>query len=183
MLLMFFRKLLQEKIRVYTDVIYAHRDFANKTCPGSKFDMNRLKSKVAELFLSRGFNVGKDKRIPLLNEKPSRMWSGIVVHHSATKDQKVPDWEAIWKYHIVVKGWKAIGYNFGIEKINGIWTYRSGRSLAIDGGHTKEKDQNKKSVGIVLIGNYDVCEPPEIGYDMVARLCWELFCTKVVVPG
>lgn len=44
--------------------------------------------------------------------------SGVIIHHSLTRDGKTVDWNAIDKYHREVKGWKKVGYHCGVERIN-----------------------------------------------------------------
>ena len=83
-----------------------------------------------------------------------RQWQGIVIHHSWTKDNNTQDWESIRKYHMIEKGWQDIGYNFGIEyDKNGI-VLQEGRSLEIDGAHTK--GFNHTHIGICVVGNYNI---------------------------
>lgn len=115
-------------------------------------------------------------------------WKGIILHHSATPDGKVNDWEAIRRWHTGLVGssdpkannynpYKAnpdkdIGYHFGLEMIGGKLTYQIGRSLAMQGAHTI--GMNSVAIGICLIGNYNKIEPTDQQYFLLASLCREL---------
>jgi len=119
----------------------------------------------------------------------------IIIHHSATKDGDVVDWQAIRRYHkswayqgkiikeadarnLIAEGkevkhpWYDTGYNFGIEKINGEIETLVGRPLTFVGAHTKGR--NHDSIGICCIGNYDIATPAEEMYEAAANLCMVL---------
>ncbi len=97
----------------------------------------------------------------MIDTTGSRPWSAVVWHHSATKDGVTNDWEAIRKYHIHEKGFRAIGYNFGLERENGLVQWRWGRSLSWEGGHCV--GWNKIALGVCVVGNFDLAAPdPEI---------------------
>jgi N-acetylmuramoyl-L-alanine amidase len=101
----------------------------------------------------------------------------LVIHHSLTKDGNVNDWEAIRKYHINTNKWLDIGYHFGIEKINDKYIIQKGRSEKTVGAHTKEQGMNKKSLGICVVGNFDLYEPDEKTFNLLIALCTQL-CLK-----
>ena len=174
---------MEERIKPYLNCIHAHREFENKTCPGKKFDLGVLKLKVHDIFMRKGFGAPMGSALIPLVQPVNCIWSEIIEHHSAVPDGSITsDWEGTWKYHVTDPQhlWRAIGYNYGLEQDNGVWVYRVGRSLSMDGGHTV--GHNKKAVGICVIGNYDLLAPPEIALDMNAELLWELFVLKIVVP-
>lgn len=97
----------------------------------------------------------------------------IMMHHSATPDGKTFEWEAIRRYH-KSKGWRDIGYHWGIEKIGNIYKILKGREEWDTGAHCKEGGMNKKAIGICLVGNYDNEPPTEEQYKLLARLCREI---------
>lgn len=86
----------------------------------------------------------------------------IILHHSLTEDSGTVSWGAIRKYHLSLD-WSDIGYHAGIELV------QSGRELYYEalmgrlwnspGAHTQ--GQNHLSLGLCIIGNFDVREPPE----------------------
>jgi N-acetylmuramoyl-L-alanine amidase len=101
-------------------------------------------------------------------EKPPT-WTHIIIHHSATEDGKVNDWEAIKRYHKEVKGWRDIAYHFGIELEGDNYIQKTGRTIDWAGAHCI--GMNLVAIGICLVGDYDKKEPEEIQYDMLAELC------------
>ncbi len=101
----------------------------------------------------------------------------LIIHHSATKDGRTNDWKAIKNYHININKWNDVGYHYGIEKINDSYTIQKGRSESIPGAHTKEQNMNKRSLGICVVGNFDLQEPPERAFYLLVALCTQL-CKK-----
>lgn len=109
----------------------------------------------------------------------------IVIHHSATKDGSQNDWEAIRRYHMSwryqgniiteaeakariangVKGvespWKDIGYNWGAEFDGDCYRWKIGRPLTMNGAHCLEQGMNHRSIGICVVGNYDLDLVPD----------------------
>ncbi|MCT4566140.1 MAG: peptidoglycan recognition protein family protein [Maledivibacter sp.] len=78
----------------------------------------------------------------------------IIIHHSLTKDGKVVDFNAIKRYHIETNGWRDIGYHYVIENVNDQYKILKGRDEKAIGAHTK--GENANSIGICLVGNFDV---------------------------
>jgi hypothetical protein len=84
----------------------------------------------------------------------------IIIHHSLTKDRKVVDWQAIRKYHMD-KGWNNVGYHYGIELVNEIPEILIGRFENQAGAHCKQQGMNRKSLGVMICGNFDEEHPIE----------------------
>lgn len=85
-------------------------------------------------------------------EKPS----GIIVHHSLTKDGNVEDWASIRRYHMEEKGWDDIGYHGGVERIQGKIFKLTGRPVRYQGAHTVG---HNNTLGICIVGNFDDVPP------------------------
>jgi N-acetyl-anhydromuramyl-L-alanine amidase AmpD len=83
----------------------------------------------------------------------------VVIHHSLTEDGLTVNWDAIRKYHVETNGWSDIGYHFGVERVNGVLTTQMGRRVDLEGAHTKEMNMNARSIGICVVGNFDVAPP------------------------
>ena len=104
----------------------------------------------------------------------ARKWNNIIIHHSATVDGNTYDWDAISKFHVKERGWAQIGYHWGIELVNGVYKYCLGRGLHNKGAHCKDGNMNDTSIGICLVGNFDLVEPNKQQYFLLASLCRNL---------
>ena len=101
----------------------------------------------------------------------------IVVHHSLTKDGNVVDTNAIIDYHERVLGWKSRsgksgGYHGYIEVAGGELKYFRGRGEDEDGAHCKEFGMNHKSLGVCVVGNFDLTPPPIQTLFFLRDLCF-----------
>ncbi|MFH0762426.1 MAG: N-acetylmuramoyl-L-alanine amidase [Candidatus Omnitrophota bacterium] len=93
---------------------------------------------------------------PVVSLYPSRKWSYIVIHHSATEEGNAFFFH---KSHRV-KGWNSLGYHFVID--NGTIGKKDGNIEASprwikqqNGAHCKAGQMNYKGIGICLVGNFD----------------------------
>jgi len=96
----------------------------------------------------------------------------IIWHHTwRPEDNKLlNDFKGICNYHTNVLGWRPpCGYHFVIEYVNNKLVCHEGRKMWETGAHTR--GQNDSSVGICVIGNFDIRTPT----DEIYR-----FCAKVV---
>jgi len=104
----------------------------------------------------------------------------IIIHHSLTKDSQTVSWGAIRKYHIETMGWDDIGYQWGLELINDHYEILMGRRPDLIGTHTI--GQNDQSIGICVVGNYDVDPFTDPLRDELQKLITWLMLTYKIPP-
>ncbi len=94
----------------------------------------------------------------------------VIVHHTVT-DNNPPDplaaIRSVYFYHAVTRGWGDIGYNFVVDWQGRVYEGRFGGANVI-GGHALR--YNEGSMGIALLGNFDVANPPQAMLDAIAKL-------------
>ena len=94
--------------------------------------------------------------------KPLDPIKRIIIHHTHNPNL---DLESTHKLHIEKFKWAGIGYNYLIEKDGRIF---EGRGMKV-GAHAK--GNNKDSIGIALVGNFDVGYPDDIQVKPLIELC------------
>ena len=87
------------------------------------------------------------------------IWSHIIIHHSLTKDSGTVSWGAIRRYHVQTLGWQDIGYNFGVEDVDGHFEVLMGRPLWMNGAHCRDMQMNSHGIGVCFVGNFDLNAP------------------------
>ena len=85
-----------------------------------------------------GFSISFGASNLMLDFKKGGYWpQWIVIHHSLTEDGSPKNWDAIRKFHIEERGWNDIGYNLGMENVNGKITLLEGRPIGSEGAHAR----------------------------------------------
>ncbi|WP_110954953.1 peptidoglycan recognition protein family protein [Anaerosinus massiliensis] len=91
----------------------------------------------------------------------------IVIHHVGGTDLDVSS-EEIHKWHLA-NGWAGIGYHYVIRKDG---TIERGRPRDAIGAHSY--NYNKTSIGINLVGNFEIATPTSQQLESAGCLCAEL---------
>ena len=137
----------------------------------------------------------KEHKYPMATNRFKPSW--IVIHHSFSSDGQTRNWDSIRAYHMsfryqgntiteqqyaqyladgktagLEKPWADVSYQFGVENINGKLEVLTGRAIGEIGAHAI--GFNDKSIGICLIGNYDLDSPSEDRLFTVASLCRQM---------
>jgi len=94
-------------------------------------------------------------------------WTGIVVHHSESKDTTRLDTRRIRSLHVDRKGWDDVGYHFLVEKVGTSYEVIAGRPLDMSGAHAR--GSNTTHIGVCLVGNFNSCDPPQAQLEVAAR--------------
>ena len=99
----------------------------------------------------------------------------ITIHHTAGPiDQSL---ESIAKYHVENRGWPAIAYHIAINSDGDINFLND-----IERRTYHDSGENTRSIGIVLIGNYQVQEPTEAMLKSI-HLVTEALCKSLKIKG
>ena len=103
----------------------------------------------------------------------SGKWERIIIHHSATP---IDDALNMHKVHLARGMKNGLAYHFvisnGSRKAHDGEIYLSNRWKGqLDGGHVKKHSANKTSIGICLIGNFEVRPPTSKQLSALEGLC------------
>jgi len=111
----------------------------------------------------------------------------LILHCSATADGASYSWDAIRSYHIRERGWSDIGYHYGLERYGDALIIMRGRLPWVQGAHCRAAGRNRDSIGVCVVGEYDVLPPSPAVYDatvrLIAGLCWTLHISPREVYG
>jgi N-acetylmuramoyl-L-alanine amidase len=96
----------------------------------------------------------------------------IIIHHSATTQG---DAETFRRAHMA-KGWRDIGYHYviGNGTYSGDGEVETGRPENESGAHCSADGMNFKSIGICLVGNFDIDKPTPAQKESLEKLCRDI---------
>lgn len=104
----------------------------------------------------------------------------IIIHHSATQEG---DAETFRRAH-KAKGWRDIGYHYviGNGTYSGDGEVETGRPENESGAHCSADGMNFKSIGICLVGNFDIDKPTVAQMEALGRLCRDIMTRHKIPP-
>lgn len=95
----------------------------------------------------------------------------IIIHHSATKPTSPDgraDAEAFARYHVETLGWPGIGYDYVIG-LGTVWKTNTNKAVNYHAGAA-----NAKSLGICIVGDFDLGAVPAEQWEAAIRLTKQL---------
>jgi len=105
---------------------------------------------------------------------------------NGVNDNSIAIIKNIFKFHSLDKGWGDIGYNYIIDRQGRIFEGRYGGN-GTRGAHLYDnktcRNFNVGSIGIVILGNYEKEQPPEVVYQSLARLIGWLSAANNLNPS
>ncbi len=105
-----------------------------------------------------------------------------IIHHSASPDGKIHDWGSIRRYHTINKGWNAIGYHYGIELVMYDYEIMIGRFENENGAHCPQGGNNRKALGICLVGNFELNPVPARQWQPALKLVRQIMANHDLTP-
>ncbi len=115
---------------------------------------------------------------------------GVVVHHTAgsnsyTKAQSASIVRATQAYHVKSRKWCDIGYNFLVDKYGQIFEgRRGGMDRAVRAAHSGNAAVNTYTMGVSMMGNYDMVKPQTALKNAMVRLIgWRMGTNFLAAKG
>jgi len=114
--------------------------------------------------------------------KLSSRWKKIVIHHSATPTDDAMNMHRVHKargmknglaYHFVISNGSRKAKDGEIH-VGGRWKGQ------LDGGHMKQSSLNKTTIGICLIGNFELRSPSKSQLNSLEALCRNLMKSRKI---
>ena len=96
----------------------------------------------------------------------------IIIHHSATSEGNAETFRRAHK----ARGWRDVGYHYiiGNGTYSGDGEVETGRPENESGAHCSADGMNFKSIGICLVGNFDIDKPTVAQMEALERLCRDI---------
>lgn len=95
----------------------------------------------------------------------------IIIHHSKTKDSKTVSWGRIRLYQMKALAHDDIAYHAGTELMRDEYELVIGRDWFTPGAHCFQNGMNFKSLGFLLVGDFDLKEPPVKQWNKAVSWC------------
>ena len=115
---------------------------------------------------------------------------GVIVHHTAgtntyTKAESASIVRSTQAYHVKSRKWCDLGYNFLVDKYGQIFEgRRGGLDRAVRAAHSGNEAVNTFTMGVSMMGNYDLVTPSAALKDsMVKLLGWRMGTTYLPAKG
>ena len=93
-------------------------------------------------------------QLPAAGQYPTRDMAkvnAVVIHHSASRGQTIRN---LAEYHVAVRGWNGIGYHFAVG-----WDGMVYQMNDVERRTNHAQGHNSRTIGVVLVGNYDLIHP------------------------
>lgn len=131
-------------------------------------EARRLSLELRPIIRAREDDQGRRLTWPI---EQNQVIKKIIVHHTGEIIDETREpmelMRAIYYYHTITKGWGDIGYNYVIDQKGNIYEGRAG-GIATVGAHTAY--YNTGTIGISLMGNFQVEEPTEVQLKVLTLL-------------
>ena len=94
----------------------------------------------------------------------------IGIHHSGTLDTSTLTWGILRKNHQAVYEGADHPYHYGVEYIRDSYEILLGRMPDLKGAHCPQQGMNRKSLGVCVVGNFNINAPPPLQWSKTLEL-------------